>query len=439
MEFDVRAISVLNRLKSAGYEAFLVGGCVRDFLRNVVPHDYDATTSALPEETLKLFSDVPVIETGLKHGTVTVLWEGLPVEVTTYRVDGAYADGRHPDAVCFTRSLTEDLARRDFTVNAMAWSPETGVVDPFGGQSDLERRLLRCVGDPRRRFSEDGLRILRGLRFTSVLEFSLEFATESALRELKEGLTLVSAERIREEFVKLLCGNGVLNVLSVFPDVLGVFLPEILPAVGFDQQNYHHIYTVYDHLLHTVAAIPPIPRLRVAALLHDIAKPECFSVDDEGVGHFYGHPSRSAEIANEILRRLRFSNEDRKAIVTLLKHHDTPIDPTPTAVRRKLNKLGEDGFFDLLALMRADNLAQAPEFRDRQAIYDTLEEIAREILSEKQCFSLKDLAVKGNDLTALGYEGKAIGEALNQLLEAVLDGKCPNETSALLSFLNHSN
>ena len=437
MEFDVRAISVLNQLKTAGYEAYLVGGCVRDYLRNVEPHDYDITTSALPEEMLQVFPDRPVIETGIKHGTVTVLADELAVEVTTYRVDGTYADGRHPDAVVFTRSLVEDLARRDFTINAMAWSPESGVVDPFEGQKDLNLGILRCVGDPIRRFTEDGLRILRGLRFASVLGFSLESTTESALRLLKDRLNLVSAERIREELVKLLCGKDVFRVLSAYPEVLGVFLPEILPSVDFDQHNFHHIYSVHKHLLHAVESVPPIPHLRMAALLHDIAKPQCFSLDDAGVGHFYGHAARSAEIADEILHRLRFSNEERHRIVTLIRHHDTPIDPSPAAVRRKLNKLGAEGFFDLLALIRADNLALAPEFHNRQAIYDTLEEIAREILSENQCFSLKDLAVKGDDLISLGYQGKEIGNALQFLLDAVLDDKCPNEKSTLLSFLKH--
>ncbi len=435
MDFDPRALWVLERLNRAGFEAFLVGGCVRDSLRNVMPHDYDATTSALPEETLGVFSDVPVIETGLKHGTVTVLREGLPVEVTTYRVDGDYADGRHPDEVSFTRSLTEDLARRDFTVNAMAWSPETGVIDPFGGQTDLSARILRCVGAPEQRFTEDALRILRALRFASALGFTLEPETEIALRRLKDRLNMVSPERIREEFVKLLCGDHAASLLSSYPEVFGVFIPELLPAVGFDQHNFHHIYDVYTHLIRAVAAVPPKPSLRLAALLHDIAKPETFALDPEGVGHFYGHAARSAEMADGILRRLRFSNEERKRIVTLIRHHDTPIEPTETAVRRKLNKLGESVFFELLALIRADNLAQAPQFHDRQAIYDTLEEISREILEEKQCFSLKDLAVKGNDLIPLGYRGKEIGEGLQFLLEGVLDGRYPNEKEALLQIL----
>lgn len=438
MEFDIRALSVLNRLKSANHEAFLVGGCVRDFLRNVAPHDYDITTSALPEETLHLFSDVKTVTTGLQHGTVTVLWDGLSVEVTTYRVDGAYTDGRRPDAVCFTQSLTEDLARRDFTVNAMAWAADTGVVDPFDGQGDLSAGILRCVGDPSRRFSEDGLRILRALRFSATMGFSLESQTKSALRNLKDNLLSVSAERVSEEFTKLLCGAHTGDVLLEFPDVVGVFLPELLPTVAFDQKNFHHIHSLYAHLIHTVKQIPPIPHLRWAALLHDVGKPDCFSLDENGVGHFYGHAKRSAEVTDGILQRLRTSNDLRERVVTLIRHHDTPIDPTPAAVRRKLNKLGEWGFFQLISLMRADNLALAPEFHFRQTEYDALEALAREILSEEQCFSLRDLAIKGDDLTELGYRGKEIGETLQFLLDAVLDGCVPNEKEKLISLLKRA-
>ncbi len=436
MEFDARAIAVLNKLKSFNHEAFLVGGCVRDFLRNVAPHDYDITTSALPEETLNLFSDVKTVTTGLQHGTVTVLWDGLSVEVTTYRVDGAYTDGRRPDGVCFTQSLTEDLARRDFTVNAMAWAPDAGIVDPFDGQNDLSAGILRCVEDPSERFREDGLRILRALRFSATMGFPLESQTKSALRNLKDNLLSVSAERILEEFTKLLCGAHAGDVLLEFPDVIGVFLPELLPTVGFDQKNFHHLYPLYTHLIHAVEQVAPTPHLRWAALLHDVGKPDCFSLDEAGVGHFFGHAKRSAEAADGILQRLRASNDLRERVVNLIRHHDAPIDLTPAAVRRKLNKLGESGFFDLISLMRADNLALAPEFHFRQDSYGPLESLAREILSEKQCFSLRDLAVKGNDLIKLGYEGKEIGEKLQFLLDAVLDGTAPNEKSALLSLLN---
>ncbi len=436
MEFDKRAVAVLNRLYSRGYQAHLVGGCVRDFLRNVVPHDYDVTTSALPEELLNIFSDVPVIETGLKHGTVTVVWEKLPVEVTTYRVDGDYPDGRHPKQVCFTTSLSEDLARRDFTVNAMAWSPGEGLIDPFGGQADLKEKRLRCVGDASLRFSEDALRMLRALRFASVFGFSLEAETERALRQQCAGLCKVSSERIREEFVKLLCGSWVYPVLSSYPRVLGVFLPEILPAIGFDQKNYHHIYDVYTHILHVVDSIPAKPHLRLAALLHDIGKPETFCSGADGVGHFYGHAHRGTQIAEDVLRRLRFDNQTRRAVVSLIRYHDAPVVAEENAVRRKLNQLGPEGYFDLLALARADNLAQAPQYRGRQALFDAAQAIAEGILAEKQCFSLKDLAVNGNDVKALGLEGPQIGSALSDLLNGVLDGEVPNERSALLRRLS---
>ena len=435
LNFDARALALLNRLNENGYEAFLVGGCVRDALRNVEIHDYDVTTSALPQETLACFPDCPVIETGIRHGTVTVLWEGLPVEVTTYRVDGGYSDGRHPDGVRFTPSLEEDLARRDFTVNAMAFSPLRGFCDPFGGRVDLEAGILRCVGDPSRRFSEDSLRILRGLRFSSVTGFSLEFQTKSALIALREGLQKVSAERIREEFVKLICGTHAEAILREFPQVIGVFLPEILPTVGFDQRNYHHCHTLYEHTLAVLSAVPPLPHLRLAALLHDVAKPETFSLDEGGTGHFYGHAQRSAERTDEILRRLRFDNETRRAVVTLIRHHDGPLEESEGAVRRKLNKLG-DLFFDYLALCRADTLGLAPEFHGRISHFDRLEALARKILAENPCLREKDLAVNGHDLMVLGYRGPQIGAALRRLLDAVLDGAVENEKELLLQYLN---
>lgn len=438
VEFDARALSVLERLNDNGHEAYFVGGCVRDYLRNVSPHDYDATTSARPEEIRDAFADCPVITTGIRHGTVTVLWEGLPVEVTTYRVDGDYADGRHPEQVSFTRSLTEDLARRDFTVNAMAWSKDSGVVDPFGGREDLREGILRCVGEPALRFEEDSLRILRALRFAATLGFSLDSATESALRQGREGLSRVSPERIREETEKLLCGDHVFPILTQFPEVFGVFLPELLPQVGLDQKNPHHIHDLYTHTAHVVSVVPPKPHLRWAALLHDVAKPETFSVDEQGIGHFYSHASLGTQRADEILRRLKVDGETRKKATALIRYHDAPVDPSERAVRRRLNQLGPDLFFDLIALARADNLAQAPHLRDRQELCDQSIETARRILEEEQCFSLKNLALNGNDLMDLGYRGADVGKGLSFLLDGVLDGVCENERDALLRFLKEN-
>lgn len=438
VEFDPRAIAVLDRLTADGHEAYLVGGCVRDSLRNVSPHDYDATTSALPEEIRNTFADRPVITTGIRHGTVTVLWDGLPVEVTTYRVDGDYSDGRHPTQVTFTRSLIEDLARRDFTVNAMAWSEDSGVVDPFGGREDLREGILRCVGDPTLRFKEDSLRILRGLRFAATLGFSLESTTESALRQGKDGLLRVSPERIREETEKLLCGDYVFPILTQYPQIFGGFLPELLLQVGLDQKNPHHVHDLYTHTAHVVSAVPPKPHLRWAALLHDVAKPEAFSVDEQGIGHFYGHASLGTQRADEILRRLKVDGETRKKATALIRYHDAPVDPSERAVRRRLNQLGPDLFFDLIALARADNLAQAPHLRHRQELCDQSIETARRILAEAQCFSRKDLAVKGDDLLGLGYRGAEIGTRLAFLLDAVLDGICENRREDLLEYLKEN-
>ena len=427
-------LAALARLEDAGWSAYAVGGCVRDLLRGTEPGDYDIATDAPPEETERVFAAERVIETGLKHGTVTVLLSGMPLEITTFRVDGTYSDSRRPDAVRFTSSLREDLARRDFTVNAIAFHPAEGIIDPFSGREDLAARMIRCVGDPDARLREDALRILRALRFAAVLGYEIEPATDAALRRNRDLLVKISAERVQIELCKLICGVNARRILMDYPDVLGVVLPEFLPMRGFDQHNVHHIYDVLQHTAVTVEHAPATPALRLAALLHDIGKPDCFTLDEAGVGHFYGHPERSAEIADAILRRLRFDNATRERVVTLVRWHDRPIVQTERAVRRALNQLGPEVFFELLALKRADNLAQSPDYRGRQAEYDALERIAREILERRECFSLRDLAVKGDDLAALGFpKTKRLGETLRYLLDAVIDGEAPNEKDALLA------
>ena len=319
---------VLLTLERAGHEAYIVGGCVRDMLMENRPHDWDVTTSALPQETMALFGH-SAIPTGLRHGTVTVRSGELACEVTTFRTDGDYTDHRHPAAVAFTRSLREDLARRDLTVNAMAMDVRGMLHDPFGGQADIHRRVLRCVGSPGRRFSEDALRILRVLRFSATLGgFSVEENTRCALLSRREDLRYVAAERVREELTKLLCGTDVLRVLLEEPQVLGVVLPEILPCVGFDQHNCHHCYDVWGHTAHAVAAAPPEPVLRWVMLLHDLGKPQCFTLDAQGVGHFYGHHRPGAEIAEAVCRRLRFDTAAARQICTLVRYHDRPISLT---------------------------------------------------------------------------------------------------------------
>ena len=425
----------LARLEAAGHEAFVVGGAVRDCVRGAgTGTDWDITTSALPEETETIFSGYRVIEAGMKHGTVTVLLDGEPLEITTYRVDGGYSDHRHPDEVRFTRSLREDLRRRDFTMNAMAYSPRTGVVDPFGGQADLAAGVVRCVGEPDRRFQEDALRILRALRFASALGMGIHPVTARAARDNRGLLTSVAAERVRVELTKLLCGADAERVLLEFPDILSVLLPEIGAMVCFDQHNPHHDRDVWAHTAAVTAAIPAQPVLRWAALLHDVGKPPCFSLAEDGVGHFYGHAAESARMADGILRRLRFDTDSREEIVRLIRYHDLPIQPERRPVKRLMNKLGPDTVRRLIELHKADTRGQSAICAGRIAEYDAVAAVLDEILNEKECFSLKDLAVNGTDMMSIGLAGRDIGRALNACLTAVMEEKLPNERAALLEY-----
>ena len=419
---------VLARLRGAGHEAWCVGGCVRDLLLGKEPQDYDVTTAALPEEVLTLFGEA-ALPTGLRHGTVTVHTEVRPIEVTTFRRDGAYLDGRHPSEVTFTPSLREDLARRDFTVNAMALGPAGQVVDLWDGQADLRRGILRCVGEPAVRFREDALRIMRCLRFSSVLGFSIEAGTGAALRENRDLLGAIAVERIRVEFEKLLCGKDAAPVLLGYPEVIAVFLPEIAPMVGFDQRSPYHCYTLWEHTVRAVEAAPAEALLRWVMLLHDAGKPDCFFTDAAGVGHFYGHPARSAEMAEVIGRRMKLPNDLRERVVTLVREHDRRIPSTERAVGRALRRLGEETFFQLMEVQRADNLAQVDQ--SRQGVIRETEALALAMLAAESCFSLGQLAIGGRELLALGYSGPAVGAELERLLDRVVDGKLPNEKEAL--------
>ena len=434
INWDPRALEVLRRLEAAGHRAVLVGGCVRDSLLGIPPHDYDAATSALPQETENACTGLRCVETGLKHGTVTVLSGGLPVEVTTFRKEGAYSDHRRPDRVEFTPDLEEDLARRDFTVNAMAWS-ENGLVDLFGGQADLEHHIIRCVGHPDRRFEEDALRLLRGLRLAAQLNFTIHPDTAAAIRRHTPQLAHVAWERIAAEFVRLLCSPGAGRVLLEFPEVVAQIIPELAPAVGFDQKNSHHIYDVYTHSVRAMEQMPPRPTLRLAALLHDVGKPSTFSLDQQGVGHFYGHPKVSAALADRALVRLRLDNATRERAVALVARHDLPVEPTERWAGRWLSRLGEEVFFDLLALKRGDALACAPREADGLEPLDRAEEIARALLSRRPCLTLRDLAVNGRDAMAAGLSGPAVGKALNALLEQAAEGTIPNDRALLLEKL----
>ena len=422
----------LTALETAGHQAYCVGGCVRDSLLGRMPEDWDVTTSALPEETMKVFGD-RAIPTGLKHGTVTVCCQEGKVETTTFRRDGVYADHRHPEQVTFTPDLTEDLARRDFTVNAMATDLRGTVYDPFDGQADLQEEILRCVGDPERRFSEDALRILRCLRFAAVLGFSIEPETGKALMTCRNLLREMAPERVHEELTKLLCGPWAASVLRRYPDVIGAVLPEILPMVGFDQRNGHHCYDVWEHTLHAMEKVKPEPELRLTMLLHDIGKPNCFTVDGLGCGHFYGHPAESARMAEAMLGRLRAETVLRETVVQLVAWHDRNIPRTRPGVARALGALGERDLRRLLDVKRADNLAQAPAYRFLQGEIDRAECILDQLLVEGACVSLRQLAVNGRDLLAMGLSGPAVGQTLRELLNAVLDDSLPNERHALLA------
>ena len=425
---------VIESLEAAGYRAYAVGGCVRDALLGSTPSDYDVTTSALPYEVCGVFTADTVIPTGIKHGTVTVLACGEPIEVTTFRIDGSYTDRRKPDSVRFCRTLGEDLSRRDFTIGAIAYSECEGIIDPYGGRADIEKRVIRCVGDPHARLSEDALRILRALRFSAVLGFSIEPETDKALRELAPLLTEISAERCREELLRLLCGRDAVRVMREYISVIGVIIPELLPMVGFDQKNIHHIYDVYEHTLHVLGGTRPIPVLRLSALFHDIGKPDCYELGADGQGHFRGHPERSTEIASGIMHRLRFDGETMRQVLLLVRWHDRQIEETERAVRRALNKLGRDIFFLLLELKVADNLAQSPAYRDRKRSCEVLDSIAEEIIERGDCTERSRLAMNGSDLIALGmHPGREIGTVLDSIFDSVLSGELPTSRTELIA------
>ena len=423
---------ILETLETAGHRAWCVGGCVRDALLGRAPEDWDVTTAARPEETMALFGD-RAVPTGLRHGTVTVRTAAGGVEVTTLRRDGAYRDHRRPESVTFTDSLEEDLRRRDFTVNALAVDLRGTLQDPLGGRADLAAGVLRCVGDPDRRFDEDALRILRGARFAAQLGFAIHPDTAAAIHRNRALLGDIAPERIWTELKKLVTGAHAAEVLRAYPDVIGVFWPEVLPMVGFDQRNRHHCHDVWEHTLHALAAVPPEVELRLAMLLHDIGKPNCFTVDEKGQGHFYGHPAESARLAGEMLRRLRADNATTETVVRLVTWHDKNIPRTRSGVARALGKLGERDLRRLLDVKRADNLAQAPEYRSVQGEIDKAEAILDQLLAEGACVSLEQLAVNGRDLLALGLSGPAVGRILRTLLDAVLDETLPNQRAALLA------
>ena len=431
---------LLAMLRDAGYPAYAVGGCVRDALLGIEPHDWDICTSALPAQMQQVFRGLHTVETGLKHGTLAVVVNHVPYEITTFRVDGAYTDHRHPDTVSFVDNIAEDLSRRDFTVNAMAWSPNAGLVDLFGGRDDLAAGVIRCVGEPALRFDEDALRILRALRFASIYDFTIDPATDAAARKLAPSLAGVAGERIREELLKLLCGRGTGRILRAYPDILSEIIPEIRPMVGYDQQNHHHSYDLWEHTVRAVENMPPEADLRLAMLLHDTGKPLVRTTDEHGEGHYRGHQQASAEIAARAADTLRLDNATRDRVLLLVRYHDIPLRTESGEINldrsfllRKLNRFGETDLRDLIRIHRADRIAtgySSPEREDRR-MKERLDALDA-LLAEKPCYTLKDLAVNGHDLQAAGLRGKEIGDTLQRLLEDVMDGRVENSRDALL-------
>ncbi len=432
-------LAVIDLLEGAGYETWLVGGFVRDLLLKRPLHDFDLTSAAAWQKTkeLCLAAGFAVHETGTKHGTLTVVAHGHVLEITTFRKEGAYLDHRHPSEVLIADSIEEDLARRDFTVNAMAFHPARGILDPFGGRADLEARLIRCVGEGRKRFSEDALRILRALRFASQLGFTLAPATAEAALTQCEDLQLIAGERIEDELTKLLCGKNVYRVLMDHATILNVVLPELIPMEGLDQKTKYHIYDVYEHTAWVVHYSPATPLSRWAALLHDVGKPDTFFTDEEGVGHMYGHPKVSVEHLHSIAKRLRFSRAFTNDLALLIRYHDTRPAPTKKSIRRLYAKLEnkEYLFHAMCDLMRADSLAQAPEYHERVKEIDELEALFDEMIAEDEVFSLRDLPISGKDLIEAGIpEGPAIGEALEAAFQEVVEERLPLNHAALLTF-----
>ncbi|MCM1121322.1 MAG: CCA tRNA nucleotidyltransferase [Eubacterium sp.] len=424
---------IINTLAAAGFEAYAVGGCVRDCVMRRAPNDWDITTSAKPKQIKGLFPRT--IDTGIKHGTVTVMLDREGFEVTTYRIDGDYEDGRHPKEVTFTACLEEDLKRRDFTINSMAYNEQDGLVDIFGGMKDIRQGVIRCVGNAQERFTEDALRMLRAVRFSAQLGYCIEEGTQDAIRQLASNLKLISAERIQMELVKL--------AVSPHPDYLrtayetGItaqIMPEFDLCMRTAQNNPHHCYSVGEHILHSMQEIEPDKVLRLGMLFHDIGKPQTLMIDEEGITHNKGHAAVGEKITGDILRRLKFDNDTMDKVIKIVRYHDQEIELTESGVRRAVNRIGEDIFPMLFAVRRADVLAQSDYMREEKLQkLALLKEIYDGICKRRECLSLKDMAITGSDLIALGMApGREIGELLHELLELVLEEPERNTREELL-------
>lgn len=425
---------IIERLNSAGYEAYVVGGCVRDSIMEKTPHDWDICTSATPEVVKSLFSHTT--DYGVKHGTITVFADKEGYEITTFRAETDYSDHRHPDTVEFVADLKSDLSRRDFTINALAYNNESQLIDMFNGLDDIRNQMIRCVGNADERFKEDALRILRALRFAATLGFDIEDKTSEAIHYNVHLLKYIAEERKRDELMKLLGGTYTTKILLEYSDVIAEVIPEIQLCVGFNQNNRYHCYDVYEHMVHAVEnGITPIEKF--ALLIHDIGKPHCYTEDKNG-GHFYGHPAISEEIAKDVVNHLKFDNDSKKAVLELVKYHDIEIPVTKKSVLKLLNRLGEERALQLMDIKLADILAHAPGTQDalieKWKIFNRL---LGEVLVEGNCFSRKNLAVNGNDIKALGVsEGPEIGRIIQTLMGEVMSEQLANEKEVLLNRAN---
>ena len=424
---------VFDTLEKSGFECYAVGGCVRDMLLNLTPHDVDFTTNATPDEILDCFKEYKTFELGKKFGTISVLKDGAIYEITTYRIDGEYTDSRHPEKVEFSRNLKDDLARRDFTVNAMAMDSNGNVVDIYNGKADLESKLIRAVGDAEKRFTEDALRIFRALRFSAKLGFSIEESTAQACKKLAHLLDNVHPQRLRDEMTAFIIGDNVPELLTEYRDVFARIIPELKPSFDFRQITAHHRYDVFTHTVKAVGFAPKDARIRLALLLPDIAKPLCHTTDKAGISHFNGHPQKSADIAMEILRRFSFSSDFVNDVVRLIKYHDVRFEKLRLHIKRLLMELTEEDFRNLLTIQRCDIMAQSEYIREEKLErIDFIEKEFEAVLEENSCLNLKGLAVNGNDIMTLGISGKKVGAVLEYLLTQVVEDKVSNQKNELI-------
>lgn len=424
---------IIDRFYEAGYEAFAVGGCVRDALLGAKPHDWDITTNATPDETKTIFPDYPVKDTGIKFGTVTLIYEGEGIEITAYRRESGYTDSRHPEIITYVPSLAEDLKRRDFTVNAMAYNDRVGLVDNHGGIQDVENCIIRTVGNSRERLDDDALRILRGLRFAATLGFDIDRDTAEQMHQCKDGLRNIAAERIKNELHKIILSENPSRILAEFHDIFEIFIPEFTPIIGMEQNHPYHCFDVFHHTLVALDNTPPDKTIRYAVLFHDLGKGRTKTTDKNGVDHFHGHPNISEQLALNIMKRLTFCRKTRERVALLVKYHDARIPCDVYHIKKWLNRFGSPFFRNLLLVNRADICGQNPAYLNRLDKLPEYEKLLNEIIAGQQCVSRKSLAINGNDLIELGFRtDKKLGRILDKLLEEVMKSEIPNEKAALL-------